>query len=129
MIKSENISKGKFGEILALKYLKRKGFQILEQNFRYGKFGEIDIICKKDDTIVFVEVKTRKNIYKGTPKESITDFKKQRIFKSAKFYLILHPEFSNLNSRFDFIGIKITGNLFKRNEIEHIENIFSFDEF
>lgn len=129
MIKSKNRSKGKVGELLALNYLKRKGFQILEQNFRFGKFGEIDIICKKDDLVIFVEVKSRENIKKGTPKESITDLKKQRIFKSAKFFLMKHPEFSDLNFRFDFIGIKPKNNLFKRFEIEHIENVFSFDEF
>ncbi|MEJ5307866.1 MAG: YraN family protein [candidate division WOR-3 bacterium] len=129
MIKSKNISKGKTGELLALKYLKRKGFQILYQNFRFGKFGEIDIICKKDDTLVFVEVKSRGNVEKGTPKESITDFKKQRILKSANFFLIKHPELSDLNLRFDFIGIKVKKNPFKRFEIEHIENVFSFDEF
>ncbi|MEO0288234.1 MAG: YraN family protein [candidate division WOR-3 bacterium] len=129
MIKSKNISKGRTGELLALKYLKRKGFQVLEQNFRFGKVGEIDIICKKDDTLVFVEVKSRENINKGTPEESITDFKKQRILKSAKFFLMKHPEFSNSNFRFDFIGIKVTNNIFKRVQIEHIENVFSFDEF
>ncbi|MEO0234944.1 MAG: YraN family protein [candidate division WOR-3 bacterium] len=129
MIKSKNISKGKSGEILAIKYLRRKGFQILEQNFRFGKIGEIDIICKKDDTLVFVEVKSREKMGKGTPKESITDLKKERIFKCAKFFLMKHPEFSDSNFRFDFVGIKITSNIFKRVEIEHIENVFFFDEF
>ncbi len=129
MIRSENISKGKSGENLASKYLLKKGFQIVEKNFRFGKFGEIDIVCKKDDLLVFVEVRSKTNLNRGTPEESITDFKREKILKSAKYFLMKNPQYNNFNIRFDFIGIKLKGKIFKKIEIEHIENVFSCDEF
>ncbi|MDI6699827.1 MAG: YraN family protein [bacterium] len=129
MIRSENISKGKSGEDLASKYLLKKGFQIVEKNFRSGRFGEIDIVCKKDDLLVFVEVRSKTNLNRGTPTESINNLKRERILKSAKYFLMKYPKYSNFNLRFDFIGIKVKGKFFRKTEIEHIENVFSCDEF
>lgn len=126
---SKNISKGKIGENLASNYLRSKGFKIIEKNFKSGKSGEIDIICVKDNDLIFVEVKLRESILKGTPEDSITEIKKERIYNCAKYFIFKHPEFVDYNFRFDFIGITKRKTLFKKFSIKHIENVFSFDEF
>jgi putative endonuclease len=83
--------KAVLGEDLAEKYLKSKGYKILERNFRKG-YGEIDIIALKDDTLVFVEVKTRTSTKFGTPFEAISPFKLKALERTALFYKNLHPE-------------------------------------
>jgi len=85
---------GNLGEKIAVKYLKKRGYKILDLNFRYKKYGEIDIIAKKDaKDIIFVEVKTRyRKIFEEiannyVPEDNITYFKKKRLIKLAKIYL------------------------------------------
>jgi len=77
---------GNFGEDLATSFLKRKGYRIIDRNFR-TKFGEIDIICEKQGKIVFVEVRTKSNDTFGIPEESINARKKQKLALMADFYL------------------------------------------
>ena len=72
-------SLGKFGENLAVSFLKKKGYKILERNFVISGFGEIDIICKKKDRVIFVEVRTKSNLLYGTLEESITPKKQQKL--------------------------------------------------
>lgn len=78
---------GKTGEDLALDFLKSHNFSVLEKNFR-SKFGEIDIIAKKNDSIYFIEVKTRSNTNHGKPFESVNKRKVYHIKKTAQFYLL-----------------------------------------
>jgi len=86
---------GDLGEKIAAKYLKKQGYKILDRNFRYKKFGEIDIIAKKKNTkdVVFIEVKTRhKRKFKEisnnyAPEDNITYFKQKQLIKLAKIYL------------------------------------------
>jgi putative endonuclease len=80
---------GNFGEDLAVELLKRRGYKILTRNF-HSHFGEIDVIAKDGDTLVFVEVKARWNKKYGAPEEAITPTKIYRIKKTAEFYLLLH---------------------------------------
>ena len=70
-----NISIGKNGEEIARKYLEKQGYKILETNKRFSRFSEIDIIALDKDTLVFVEVKTRKTDFCGHPAEAITQTK------------------------------------------------------
>lgn len=77
---------GQKGENIASQYLIDSGFIILSRNFR-SKFGEIDIIAKKDSTIYFIEVKTRSNITKGFPYESVTKHKILRLRNTALYFL------------------------------------------
>lgn len=74
------------GERLTIKYLKKQGYKILEKNYS-TKFGEADIIAKKDNNIVFVEVKTRTSERFGTPSQAV-GYDKQRKYKNlALFYM------------------------------------------
>ena len=78
---------GKIGEQKAVNYLKKGGFSILKRNFRsYG--GEIDIIAKKDNSIYFIEVKTRSNLDHGAPYEAVNKRKIYHIKKAAQYYLL-----------------------------------------
>lgn len=99
----QRIHLGKQGEDIAAEYLRSKGFQIEARNYRQ-KSGEIDIICRDGDTLVFVEVKTRKDSEFGHPTESVTSRKQQQISRTALLYLStnnLHDE----AVRFDVIGV------------------------
>lgn len=77
---------GQKGESAAISYLQTNGFNILETNFR-TKAAEIDIIAKDHETLCFVEVKARRNINKGLPRESVTLSKQNKIILGASFYL------------------------------------------
>ncbi|MBU1179508.1 YraN family protein [Patescibacteria group bacterium] len=83
----ERKSLGRLGEELAVSFLKKKGYKILETNFVIKGFGELDIICKKKDKIVFVEVRTKSSRFFGTPEESITPKKQQKLMALAHCYL------------------------------------------
>ena len=81
-----NKERGKQGEEIATQYLTKKGYQILERNF-YARKGEIDIIAKEKQEIVFVEVKTRSNHQYGNPAEAVDSHKIHHIYDTAKYYL------------------------------------------
>lgn len=77
---------GKRGEEIAAAFLERRGFTIAERNYR-SSVGEIDIIACKDDTITFVEVKTRRSLWCGIPSASVTYQKQKKIRRVAQHYL------------------------------------------
>lgn len=113
----------KLGEELACEYLKKKGYKIIERNFR-KKYQEIDIITIHDNTLVFVEVKTRRSGSYGSPFEGIAPWKLRNLVNLAQFYKMLHPKLPDY-MRIDAIGVTLSYN----NEIEnleHIENISGF---
>jgi putative endonuclease len=85
-MKQENREKGKLGEELAVQELEKKGYQILERNFS-TRFGEIDIIAKDGEVVVFVEVKAKTGILMGTPEEMIDASKLKRVENMAYVYL------------------------------------------
>ena len=95
----------KKGEQLAVDFLEEKGFEIVERNYRYGH-GEIDIIAldPKDNFTVFVEVKTRQNLYFGEPEYAITKKKQQQVKKVAELYLY-DKEIEQVDCRFDVVAI------------------------
>jgi putative endonuclease len=94
---------GKTGEDLALSYLQRHGFSIVERNFKIH-YGELDIVCFKDNTLVIVEVKTRIGNSYGTPEESVTPRKLKEVIKTAEFFKSQHPELPE-SMRIDIVGI------------------------
>jgi putative endonuclease len=112
---------GMESETAAVKYLKKKGYKIIERNFK-TKYGEIDIIAKDGETIVFIEVKARKNQNFGSPKESITYTKIKKISKSALFYLKSSKQM-NKKARFDVAIIKSFDDS-QKPDIELIKNAF-----
>lgn len=81
---------GKLGEDLAVNFLKKNGYQILTRNFR-SKFGEIDVVGVENNTLVFVEVKTRWSRAFGPPEEAITPWKIRSIIKTGQYFKLLHP--------------------------------------
>lgn len=111
---------GLFGEDLIAKYLNGAGFSIISRNFQ-KRGGEIDLIAKKDDLVVFVEVKLRQNVYFNNS-EVIVKSKIKKIIRTAKLFLQIHGnKFENCNFRFDVAIIeKIDG----RYQINYIENAF-----
>ncbi len=112
---------GAKGEKLAVKLLKRKGYKIVQRNYKC-KLGEIDIIAKKDGTLVFAEVKTRQTKEFGPPQYAITAAKRKQISKVALFY-IKKKRLREQSCRFDVIAITFSSESRKPN-VEHIENAF-----
>ena len=94
---------GKKGEEIAVKYLEKSGYKVLEQNFR-KRYGEIDIIAQDKDTLVFVEVKTRFSEKYGPPEEAVTPRKLKQIAKTGQFYKLLYPELPDL-LRIDVLAV------------------------
>ena len=99
--------------------MENHGYKILEKNYRI-RTAEIDIIAEKDSVIIFVEVKTRSNIRKGTPAEAVNLRKQKKIIEAASVFL-QDENFCDCACRFDVIEIISTGKDFK---INHIENAF-----
>lgn len=108
------------GEDIAAKFLKEKGYKIIERNFRKG-YGEIDIIAVNKNILVFIEVKTRTSNLYGTPFEAITYFKLRTLVKTAEFYKVLNPRLPDA-LRIDAVSV-LLDNLGNVSNIEHMENI------
>ena len=94
---------GQEGEILAKKYLVKNKYKIVETNYSC-KIGEIDIIAKDKDELVFIEVKERATKQFGLPREAVTDYKQNKIRMVAQFYLQTIQNF-DCKCRFDVIEI------------------------
>ena len=110
-----NWQKGRQGEKLARDFLLKKGFEILDTNWRF-QHKEIDIVAIKDNEIVFVEVKARRNTTFGRPEEAV-DYKKQKhLIEAAEAYII--DKDINMNVRFDVISI------INNSQIRHYPNAF-----
>ena len=102
----EKINIGAAGERIASAYLRRKGYRILSSNF-CTPFGEIDIVAKRKDIIVFVEVKSRTTSSLGPPYLSVTNQKIRHIIKNALFYLKRKRASADTNWRVDIVSIKL----------------------
>lgn len=113
------IELGRRGEELAREYLEDAGYAILTTNYR-SPLGELDLVVKKDDTVIFVEVRTRSTPSFGTPLESIDRRKQEKLIRLALQFCAHHCLYSK-NLRFDVIGIYMD---VQRPKIEHIENAF-----
>ena len=113
--KMRNKIEGDISETSAVNFLERKGYKILQTNYK-TKFGEIDIIAKDKDCFVFVEVKKRSTLAFGRPIEAVDFKKQQKIRKTAEFWLMLKHK-SQSDCRFDVIEILA-------DEINHEINAF-----
>ncbi len=119
-MKSKNKITGKYGEELAVDYLKKKGFEILHTNWHASKLGEIDIIAKHNDTLIFVEVKTRSTLNFGHPFEAINPAKVEQIRNIASIYLSQNNDSKFKQYRFDAVSVILKPSI----EISHLENIY-----
>ena len=111
------------GETLAAQYLEKRGYQLLEQNYR-SRFGEIDLIAKQGKRIVFVEVKTRRTLRFGVPQAAVTPAKQKQISKLALSYLQTH-NLLDAPCRFDVVAIFLSSKSTPA-RLKHIENAFDF---
>lgn len=110
---------GRSSEARAARHLKKNGYRILEQNYR-TPVGEIDIIAKDGQTLVFVEVKARRTAGYGSPKQSVTPRKQRKISMAALYYLKTRKGMS-LRARFDVVAITTAG---QSERIEIVKNAF-----
>ncbi|OGN95259.1 MAG: hypothetical protein A2Y89_01985 [Chloroflexi bacterium RBG_13_51_18] len=110
---------GALGERIACDFLGKNGYEILEKNYRCPE-GEIDIIAKREDTLVFVEVRTKKSRQFGSPEESITPIKREKLRTLAQYYLQEHENLPQ-DWRIDVVAIQMEKN-YRIERIEIIEN-------
>jgi putative endonuclease len=116
MAESHNL--GQKGEDLAAEHLKTTGFSILYRNWKWGKH-EIDIIAEKNETIIFVEVKTRTDDFRMHPAAAVTNEKQRSVILAADGYIRRFD--INKESRFDIITVIKSGETY---QIDHIEDAF-----
>lgn len=109
------------GEDEAVKYLQKQGYKIIERNHR-ARNTELDIITVHNNTLIFIEVKTRSSNKFGTPFEQIAFFKLKSLIKAAQFYKLTHKNLPDL-MRIDAISVQYASDSPK---IEHIQNISGF---
>jgi putative endonuclease len=115
------ISLGIFGEKEAVKYLVKYGFEILETNFRYSRFGEIDIISRENEFLCFTEVKTRSSFLYGMPSEAVGNRKQIAIKKLSLIYLC-RMKLNDANIRYDIVEVLVKRNT-QNYEVENINII------
>ncbi|NIO10039.1 MAG: YraN family protein [Deltaproteobacteria bacterium] len=110
---------GKEGEEIAERYLKNKGFKLLERNYRCP-VGELDVIALDRKVLVFVEVRTRTSDGSGSPLESVDRRKQRQIIKTASYFLS-QKRLHDHDARFDVVGISMGDG---EPVVEHIRNAF-----
>ncbi len=119
---TDNKGIGTLGEDVAAAFLEKRRYRILERNFRC-KGGEVDIIARDpgDQSLVFIEVKARKDLSYGVPQLAVTPFKQRQVSKAALTWLS-KKRLHDRNARFDVIAILLAGD--GGHKIEHIVNAF-----
>ena len=118
---AKHLRVGRSGEELAAAYLRKKGYKILDRNWRCN-FGEIDLVCQHKETIVFVEVKTISSRASILPAQNLTLQKRKRLLKTATLYLSRKGLWYQM-CRFDLVSV-ILGN--NNADIEHVQNAFEY---
>lgn len=106
---------------MAIALLRREGYRILERNYRCP-FGEVDIVASDGDTLVFIEVKTRRGTGYGYPSEAVTLAKRQRLRKIARYFLQHHGVGERVPVRFDVVALVLSHG---KSEAELIKDAFS----
>lgn len=112
--------RGNLGEAAVIAYLRERGWNMVEVNFR-SKYGEIDLIAENGEYLAFVEVKLRKDGDFAAARESVTKAKRRRLRMTAEYYLQWHP--TNLQPRFDVAEVYAPQDGISP-EITYLENAF-----
>ena len=107
MTKTTRQGLGDAGEALARRSLEQKGYHCLARNWRCPA-GEIDLVMRDGDVVVFVEVKTRRGARRGTAEESITAAKSGRLLRAAQLFLVERPDLGDAYWRVDVVAITLT---------------------
>jgi putative endonuclease len=102
---NDNSARGAAVEAAAERWLCAQGLVFVARNFRC-KLGEIDLIMRDDEQLVFVEVRFRQNQLYGSAVESVTRSKQQRVVRAAQLYIDAHPQWRNRTCRFDVLGAR-----------------------
>lgn len=124
MYKRENYNKGKNGEEIAREFLVNKGYEIIEMNYE-NKLGEIDLIIKDEDFLVFVEVKLKVGDKFGTPEEMINKRKLWQVKRVAESYLVLEKKTTKKFKKYRIDGVCVVLNDDKTiNRVSHYKNIY-----
>lgn len=123
--RSEHLALGRRGEKLAARFLRREGFKVLYRNFRGGHGGEIDLVCREGDTLIFVEVKTRTREDFGRPLEAV-NLKKQRRISLGAFAWLRMLGNPDILFRFDVVEVVIAEGALPR--IELVRDAFRLPE-
>ncbi len=95
---------GRWGEQVAAEHLARAGLRVLDRNWRAGRLGELDLVCREGLDLVFVEVKTRSSLAFGSPAEAITPAKAARLRRLGGAWLAAHDD-AAVDVRFDLVGV------------------------
>ena len=111
-----NKSVGRYGEDISANFLSRQGYEIIEKNFSC-KVGEIDIIARDKDELVFIEVKTRYDLSHGVPAEAVDLNKKKHIYRAAEYFLMIHNILDTF-VRIDVIEVYLGKNGYRLNHIK-----------
>lgn len=115
---------GRDGETLARHYLERRGYRLVEANFSC-RWGELDLIMQKGDTLVFVEVRGRSSDRCGAPQETVDYRKQEKLRLTAEVYLCRHPELARCYCRFDVVALLWQGgDTAKRAEVQWYPDAF-----
>ena len=112
---------GQLGEDIAVKYLEKHGYKILDRNYR-KPWGEIDIVAQQSDELVFIEVKTQNQKFEWRPEENITRHKKRQLSRIITSYLKANKIPEDQNWLIDVLAITLDFKT-KNAQIEHIKNI------
>lgn len=123
--RAEHLRRGSAGENLASRHLRRNGYKILYRNFRGRTGGEIDIVCRDGDTLVFVEVKTRTREDFGRPLEAIRRDQQRRISRGALAWLRMLDN-PDILFRFDVVEVMMVESA--KPKIELVRNAFALAE-
>src|SRR5213079_1347149 len=124
-VRPQHLWRGAHGEKLACRYLSRSGYKILFRNFRGRSGGEIDIVCRDHDTLVFVEVKTRTREDFGRPLEAVGRDKRNRISRGGLAWLRLLDD-PDILFRFDVVEVVIGEG--EEPRLELLQNAFSLPD-
>ncbi len=111
---------GDIGEEKAFQFLSEQGLKLVAKKF-YSRFGEIDLIMRDNDYLVFIEVRSRKNMGFGSALESITTAKQNKLRKTADYFLLKNTQLNNKLARFDIIIVPTTT---RYDQINWLKNAF-----
>ncbi len=114
-----SVSIGRYGEEIAVEYLKSLGCEILKRNY-VGAHGEIDVIAKKGSKLMFVEVKTRRNTNFGYPSDAVNYQKQRKIINAARAFVLKYKDYEEIS--FDVCEIYID-----ERKINYIDNAFVWE--
>lgn len=119
-MKDQRKTLGQKGEEAVFEHYRKNGYRLIEKNWR-ARIGEIDLIFQKKNTLAFIEVKTRKSKTFGSPAESITAKKQNKLINLVNYYLTTHKPAKNIDKiRIDAVEVLETDDQLEVNVIENI---------